>query len=329
MIVPQYWAEGRVQGQVSADGTPRPVTVCRFGWSEHSEQEAQQLADARAREAFDRLAAGEKLPRREPKRAYNGADGVPIREEVLSRHDDAVLTRNLYGARCLNTPDVLFADIDFSTVLGPGLGATVLLLLLAGAATLGVQNDSWTLGLVAGGLGVLVSHSLATWLLRLVVALAGGAEERALRRVKRFCQQHPDWLLRVYRSPAGLRLLAMHRTFDPADPQVLAFFRAVGADPVYVRMCLHQHCFRARVSAKPWRIGIAAHIMPRPGVWPVRPERRAERSRWIEAYEAAARGYAACRLLQTLGSGSAHPKARAVQQLHDELCQANTLLPMA
>ena len=35
-----------------------------------------------------------KLERREPKVAYNGALGVPIREEVLSRHNNAVITRN-------------------------------------------------------------------------------------------------------------------------------------------------------------------------------------------------------------------------------------------
>lgn len=52
--------------------------------------------------------------------AYNGAQGVPIREEVLERHGDTVITRNGYGAKCLNTPDVLFADVDFDTALPPG-----------------------------------------------------------------------------------------------------------------------------------------------------------------------------------------------------------------
>ena len=54
------------------------------------------------------------------------------------------------------------------------------------------------------------------------------------------------------------------------------------------------------------------------------------RTRWIETYEASARGYASCRLLETLGNSSqVHPSARAVQVLHDEVCQANTMLPMA
>lgn len=326
MIVPEFWAEGRVQERLQG----RQVTLRRFGWSDTSQDDAQRHADERAREAFARLADGQSVARRERKLAYNGAEGVPIREEIVSRHDTAVVTRNLYGARCLNTPDVLFADIDFSVVLGPRLGLTVLMLLQLGALAIGWQYDSWVLGLMAAVGALLFSHGLATHLLRGFVAFAGGAQERAQKRVRRFCAAHPEWHLRVYRTPAGLRLLAMHRTFDPADAAVAECFRAVGADPVYVRMCLNQRCFRARVSPKPWRIGVGTHIRPRPGVWPVRPERRPERTRWIEAYEASARGYASCRLLETLGhGGQVHPSARAVQVLHDEMCQANTMLPMA
>lgn len=326
MIVPEFWAEGRVQERVQG----RQVTMRRFGWSDISQDDAQRHADERARDAFTRLVAGQSVARRERKLSYNGAEGVPIREEILSRHEAAVITRNLYGARCLNTPDVLFADIDFSVVLGPRLGLSVLVLLELGAAAIGWMHDSWVLGLMAAVGGLVFSHGIATNLLRLFVAWAGGAQERAQGRIRRFCAAHPDWHVRVYRTPAGLRLLAMHRTFDPADAAVAECFRAVGADPVYVRMCLNQRCFRARVSPKPWRIGIGTHIRPRPGVWPVRPERRPERTRWIEGYEASARGYASCRLLGTLGSSSqVHPSARAVQVLHDEMCQANTMLPMA
>lgn len=326
MIVPEFWAEGRVQERLQG----RQVTMRRFGWSDTSQDEAQRHADERAREALAHLAAGQNVARRELKLAYNGAEGVPIREEILGRHDATVVTRNLYGARCLNTPDVLFADIDFSVVLGPRLGLSVLVLLELGAAAIGWACDSWVLGLMAAVGGLLFSHGIATNLLRLFVAVAGGAQERAQKRVRRFCTEHPEWNVRVYRTPAGLRLLAMHRTFDPADAAVAECFRAVGADPVYVRMCRNQRCFRARVSPKPWRIGIGTHIRPRPGVWPVRPERRPERARWVEAYETSARGYASCRLLETLGgSGQVHPSARAVQLLHDELCQANTMLPMA
>jgi len=95
MIVPQFWAEGRVRGR--HDG--RQVTVRRFGWSDTSQADAQANADDRAAEALRRVLAGERLDRREPKVPYNGADGLPIREEIVARHGDTIITRNSYGAR--------------------------------------------------------------------------------------------------------------------------------------------------------------------------------------------------------------------------------------
>ena len=117
MLVPKFWAEARVQHRAGR----KQVTVRRYGWSDASQQEAQANADARAKEALARILAGEKLHRRDHKIPYNGAEGLPIREEILSTHGDAVITRNSYGAHCLNTPSVLFADIDFpSRSTGPG-----------------------------------------------------------------------------------------------------------------------------------------------------------------------------------------------------------------
>jgi len=111
MIVPTYWAEARAQ-QARSRGQ-RAITVRRLGWSDVSQAEAERHAAERAQAALVQIAAGEEAPRREARTAYNGASGVPIREEVLARQGDVVVTRNGYGAHCLNTPDVLFADIDF------------------------------------------------------------------------------------------------------------------------------------------------------------------------------------------------------------------------
>ncbi|NDF01697.1 MAG: hypothetical protein EB034_26050, partial [Verrucomicrobia bacterium] len=100
MNIPRFWAEARAQHRERG----KQVTVRRFGWSATSESEAQANAQARADEALERLLAGEKLDRREPKVAYNGAEGVPIREEIIAEHGTDVITRNSYGALCLNTP---------------------------------------------------------------------------------------------------------------------------------------------------------------------------------------------------------------------------------
>ena len=115
--------------------------------------------------------------------------------------------------------------------------------------------------------------------------------------------------------------MATHRLFTPGDPQVKAFFDAVGVDKVYQAMCLNQQCFRARLTPKPWRIGIAAHLKPRPGVWPVAAESRLLRDAWIANYEAASRGYA-LPFIEALGTGAVHIDIDTVRRLHDEASRA-------
>jgi hypothetical protein len=325
MIVPQFWAEGHVQG--ARDG--ESVTVRRFGWSDSSQAEAQVNADARAADALRRIASGESLKRREPKVPYNGAAGVPIREEIVSRHGDTIITRNSYGARCLNSPNALFADIDYSMRPPFPLGCVTFVFLAAIAAAVGWLASSLVIGIILAFVALAAAWPIAGLQHRLRVRQEGGVEAAARLRVAAFVVRNPDWALRIYRTPAGLRLLATHRPFEPNDPAVRAFFHNVAADPLYVRMCLNQQCFRARLSPKPWRIGIDRHIRPRPGVWPVSPDRLPERQEWNEAYETAASEFAACEFVESVGSGVVHAQIAAVVRLHDEMSRANSGLPIA
>lgn len=318
MIVPDHWAEARRQHREPG----RQVTVRRFGWSTASVGEAQAMADRRADEALARVLAGEKLPRREPKVPYNGAAGVPIREEVLARHGEEVVTRNAYGARCLNTPSALFADVDLAVEAGlrPVLVGFAVLALLSLGVGMGV--GSWRVGAGLLVAALLLAAPLARLAQRALLAAQGGAEARARRRLAAFVAVHPGWNVRLYRTPAGLRLLATHRPFEPGEAEVTAFFDAVRADPVYVRMCRNQQCFRARLTAKPWRIGMAGHLRPRPGVWPVSPRGELLRASWVARYEAQAAGFAACRYVESVGTGVLHERVRPVVDLHDREARA-------
>lgn len=325
MIVPQYWAEARLQHR----NKNRHVTVRRFGWSDASQAEAQLHADSRCREALDRILAGDPLPRRDPKVPYNGADGLPIREEIVSRHGTSIITRNAYGARCLNSPHVLFADIDFAVQPSFRFSVAIYAGLLLTAIALAWQTESRAIFVVAGLLALMLGGTLSRTIYRIATATSGGAEQQARRRIARYLAHHSDWNLRLYRTPAGMRVVATHRLFSPGEPAVTAFFTALAADPVYVRMCINQQCFRARVSAKPWRIGITGHMRPRPGTWPVSPERLPGREQWIAAYESKAGAYAACMFITSAGSGVIHPQVQEVVTLHDELCSATRGLPIA
>lgn len=328
MIIPNYWAEARLQHR----DRKRQVTVRRFGWSDTSEAEAQAHADARVREALERVLAGEMLPRRERRVAYNGADGVPIREEIVDRHGDSVITRNGYGALCLNTPGALFADIDFAEHSRPRhvLASMLFVFAMVAAALIASLQVSIAASLVVAFFAsLLLGVPLPGVLRRTYATLRGGRERVAIRRVRRFLHAHPDWRVRMYRTPAGLRLLALHRLFDPREPAVQACFDALGVDPMYARMCRNQNCFRARVSPKPWRMGLQRLRPPYSAAW--RPEHAdlPARVQWIDAYQRKAQDYASCRHIETLGDGPIDKDADAVRELHDLLCQAERDLAIA
>jgi hypothetical protein len=327
VIVPRHWAEARIQERTRG----RQVTVRRFGWSNTSLDDAQKNADARVREAMDRIRSGERLNPREQKVPYNGADGLPIREEIVAEHGDVVITRNSYGARCLNTPDVLIADVDFmphgTDPFALSVAATVAVVSLAAAR---LALDSWGIAIFCGLVGAALGETVAKRIRAARAALRGGPLALALARVNAFVVENPGWHIRTYETPKGLRLIVMQQVFDPLSREVAHFFGAVGVDRQYAFMCTRQRCFRARLTAKPWRIGMKTRMRPRPGVWPVREERRAERAAFIDDYERESARYAACRFLHAVGD-TAHtdPRAAHVVAVHDEASRAESALPIA
>lgn len=326
MIVPEYWAEAREQMRHNG----RRITVRRYGWSDESIEEAQVHADLRAREAMEAILAGANVPRRETRTNY-GVAGVPIREQIVARHEDVVITRNSYGALCLNTPDVLFADIDLEErPSGCALPFGVMLLSAAAGFIAGVLLWNWMAGVALAVAAVTLANMLALRKKTAAFDGEGGAEARALARIEAFSNAHPDWHLRLYRTPAGMRLLAMHRTFNPHEEDAALLFKALQADALYSVMCKVQNCFRARLTAKPWRIGISQRIRPPVAAWSAEQANLPERLDWIARYEANADGYAACRFMQAIGGVSrVDPKADRVRELHDRLARSESSLPLA
>jgi hypothetical protein len=329
MIVPSYWAEARRQYKKRTRDERRQVTVRRFGWSDASQSDAQAMAERRAEEALERILGGEPLERREPRVPYNGAEGVPIREEILARHGSSVITRNSYGAHCLNTPDVLFADLDFNESLGCLTQLAVFVAIVAASLSLGATIGHWGAAVGAFVALLFLWPSVARTLERLRNLLIGNAEKRARRRIHKWLTVHPEWRIAVYRTPAGLRLLALHKRYSARSDEVREFFTILGTDPIYARMCVAQNCFRARLTGKPWRMGVPDSGRIRTGAWPVHESVLPIRNRWIEGYERLAPAFAACQFEEILGSHQEDSGARAVRELHDELSGAQTERPLA
>lgn len=332
MEIPTYWAQHRIK---TRGPKRRPAVIARYGWSDESEDAARRHAEQRATEAVADLQKGRKPTRRELKSAYLGGDGLPIREEVVSRHEEggAVVTRNRYGARCLNVPDTLFGDIDLDP---PGAAwssfkARIAWSFLAGTLALWIAWGPFRpvkiIPLVILGILILIAGRAASRGLRRLIR-ARRPPERALDPVRAWCESHPDWFIAVYRTPAGYRLIATHGPVDPRGGEADAFFEATGCDPIYHRMSRAQACYRARVSAKPWRAGVASRIGYR--WWPITEAAALEaRAAWVKAYEAKAAGFAACRRIDTIGTGVEDAGCRAVRELHDRLSRAESSLPLA
>lgn len=328
MIVPRYWAEARIRHREAG----KQITARRFGWSDVSQADAQTIADIRAEDALGKLLSGEKLPRFEPKIPYNGADGVPIREEILDQRGDTIVTRNSYGAHCLNTPNVFFADVDFDQISVPRFihylcwisFALGVLIAWRGCGAL-ISGLVIALGIFGGS----IAKSIAQRRQKKHLKDGGAAEQVGIERIRAFVAKHPTWNVHVYRTPAGLRVLATHQIFSPEDPMVAKCFSALATDPIYRQMCIKQKCFRARVTPKPWRMGMADHIRPRPGTWPVKPEHLPQRSAWISRYEEAAKQFSACRFIESIGSGVVCSEVEPVLQWHDELSRSHAGLPIA
>jgi len=242
MRIPKFWA------RASRDGFEAP------GWSFTSIAEAKRVAEERVALLVDVL-----LKRREPQGKYLYGDR-PVREpvvETLGEKPDALVTRNAYGALCLNTEDVAFVDVDAER----------------------------------------------------------GREAAALDRIRKAHATNPSWALRVYKTRAGYRVVAAHARIAPSSAEAVALFDALGADPLYRKLCAAQESFRARLTPKPWRIGVRRI----PGTFPWR-DASVERSvdEWVGEYDAAATGFAVCEEVETLGHVSMDPVIARVLQFHDE-----------
>lgn len=356
MIIPKFWASAKRRHRTKE----KRATIQRWGWSNVSQEDAQKHAELRVDEAVKAmLSTWPKVGilRREPKVAYNGAEGVPIREEVIVQQPHGVITRNGYGALCLNTPSAMFVDIDEDdlervprstrkarwviafvlaliwwsawvslnpSALNPHTWcrcADVAMIDYGVAAIRGAWNMAWRLVVL-----LVAVHVLSTIAWGWILKLRGGALGFIKRRLAKL--EDPGYWA-IYETPAGLRLLALHQSFNPADPQTVSLMEHLNADPIYAAMCRRQNCFRARVSAKPWRIPDMERM--RGPVWPVEGMEAMEKRRiWTQEYHPRAQEFAACAFIEYVGDESRlSAEISGIQYWHDNLCQAHSGKPLA
>lgn len=252
MKIPRFWA------RASHDGYEAP------GWSFDSEAEARQVAAQRAQLLAEVLGGA-----REPEEGRYLYGDRPVKEPVIEtldrsqtpyrdhRESEALVTRNAYGALCLNTANVVFADVDVSS-----------------------ERD--------------------------IASVLDRTRDALVRRGGAY---------RLYRTKAGLRIAVLHTRMSPTGQEAHALFDDVRADRMYRVLCSMQDSFRARLTPKPWRIGV-----PRiPGTFPYR-DAAVERAvvDWARAYDRARAGYAVCEHVGDLGAAASDELIQRVLAFHDE-----------
>ncbi len=267
-------------------GPGREIPLKCFGWSDVSVVDARERAAERLGRLIVRVREGAGFP------APYVYASRPIREERIdemhgaSGELQAVVTRNAYGASVLNTAGVLFADVDDPPE-----------------------------GIVARIRRAFGNRSRRT-----------SGDDAVPVRIQEFAAANPGWGLRCYRTRAGWRVVVTHDVFDPVSNETTAVLTALGSDPKYVQLTRVQRCFRARLTPKPWRCGVARpeRDFPREGA-----ESERAHARWLEEYSMATSSIATCRLVAELGRGRVCDAARTIIARHDADTKATSSLPLA
>ena len=342
MIIPRFWSSAK-QKHKDKQGQ---MTIQRWGWSSVSQDEANRHAQFRLEQAMEEaLKVWPKRPTRthEQKLAYNGAEGLPIREEIIEEYSEGIITRNSYGALCLNVPSTLILDLDEDDFLAVPktwkkalwLGVLVLATLITWVVRANVEQ--FPQGIFPGAnvicfvvafvMSKIVVFSMHNVLRNLWLKSQGGVVGWAKKRMEKAIQLEPGYWI-VYKTPAGARVIGAHCAFDPQSPETQKWMNFFKVDPLYQKMCHRQNCFRARVSGKPWRIPNGPQRW-RSGVWPLSEDQQLKRKEWVKAYEAVAKNHAACRLVAVSQNCPIALDQRQVIDIHDTHSQSKTTKPLA
>jgi hypothetical protein len=258
-------------------------------WSSQSLAEAQSLANQAAQQLADRFRSGDYPPK-----GGGYYPDRPFREQIMqeikngSGETSAVVTRNSYGCLVLNTARAMFVDIDLPEPKPPGLFKR-----LFGKPDLTPPVD---------------------------------LQSAAMVKIENWTRNHSEWGWRIYRTRAGLRLLATQGLVEADSTVADGVFEALGADPLYRKLCKTQKCFRARLTPKPWRCGI--HRKPQRWPWL---DNKAEKGfqKWEAQYLSYSANWATCEFIRQIGNPVVHAEIQSIVKLHDGLARVESKLQLA
>ena len=325
-----------------------------------------------------------------------------ISNSVFSNHKSTtqvIVTRNSYGAQVANVDNIAIIDIDNDDLLQQRYPDDYYAQSLMGASLSdnnkpsSMKRQVWSFVILFIIIASVIAWQSLSWLWLIGVMLLGTAflwwqaskHEQAHYQanqqkyethlaelqpfltslIERRVIRHPDEQFRLYQTPAGFRLIAVHDLVEPSAEVVAEWFECFYADANYARLCTAQQCFRARLTAKPWRMneikeGKLDKQIPANDFWFIDTDiddasfderldamdeeqydafekQQAElkmRQLWIDSYDKFAKNYRACRYVKSFGAQQDNNRSvlKAINEFidwHDGACQVNRDLPMA
>ncbi|HEV2690536.1 MAG TPA: hypothetical protein VGV35_18390 [Bryobacteraceae bacterium] len=306
MKLARFWI--RQPGEAT-DSSGQRVRVTSRGWSNESMEAAAAVAREMARKVAERVASGQ------PKAKQYGYGDRPLPEPVIQELRDesgaanGVITRNAYGALVMNTRDLMFVDIDREGSASP-------------AAVTGQDVVQDIANELVSGLSSLFGKPAPP---TPAPALQRPAADGVVTEIQRVAARN-NLSVRIYKTAAGYRALIFNLRFDPTSAQTEALLREFGSDALYIRLCKMQESFRARLTPKPWRLGMSQPPVSFPFEGPNEEARFYE---WVGKYTAASQRYATCRFVAGFGAGPIDAGLQPLIAYHDQETKVGSTLPLA
>ena len=266
----------------------------------------------------------------------------PLKEVVIQRVGDyenprIAITRNRYGALVLNSARVFIADVDRTQSVYVPERATVAdeLLERFNASRHTPQKPPGLLQSLLGKLAPSGPAAIAKEmeketarveklnaerdvLLNQYEQERGEQESLAMDRFEEFHAKYPSVAFRVYETAAGYRVIVTNQTMEPDHPTSIEWLDALGSDKLYRVLCARQHCYRARLTPKPWRLPDCTSKIFTPSV---QAGDDSQLEPWLQRYEEQSKAYSVCRLLKSFGestgSGNGMDEITEMLEIHD------------
>ena len=122
-------------------------------------------------------------------------------------------------------------------------------------------------------------------------------EEKLIEKLRSLCAADESLGVRLYRTHQGWRVMMSGRGIAPDSERMNELFAALHADSLYASLCKRQKCWRARLTPKPYRVGVTGYPAPMDSESASAPKIL----EWLQRYESACAGKAVCRLVESMG----------------------------